>query len=400
MLSISEELSNFSSIDLESVEQKIGKIPDDMKYAIELYNKALEDIQNKNEDIAIIALKKAVSVYPAFYEAMNLMGVCYLNLGEEENARGMFNRVIQMDDNSIRAMHYLEQMDGSDSPDKDKSKLPKAKNNRKTKNPAKAIAWMNWISSGLSPERDPPYFFKYIVGFVLGVLCICLLWLFLPNQSPVVLRLGRSVNESQQMEKLKAENLDLNRQLDGLMTDLETARKTENQLRNEMDQYGKWSAILRNLQNLAEAGKYMDVVKEIEKDLSGLDLPEPIETEIIALNNECKPKAVSQLYSSAKKIYASNANARDPEVYKQSADEYKMVIRIIEELGLTPSNMAEIYYYGGKAIALSKSPSEQDAEEEAIRCFDTVISSEPGSKLASYAQARINELESGKEIKH
>ncbi|MCX7772860.1 MAG: hypothetical protein N2376_07085, partial [Clostridia bacterium] len=71
MLSISEELTNFKPINIENVEQKIGKIPEDMRNAIDMYNKALEDIANKNEDMAIIALKKAVALYPAFYEAMN-----------------------------------------------------------------------------------------------------------------------------------------------------------------------------------------------------------------------------------------------------------------------------------------------------------------------------------------
>ena len=111
MLNISEELSNFKTINVESLERKIGTIPDDMKNAIDLYNQALEDICGKNEDIAVIALKKAISIYPEFYEAMNLMGVCYDSMGDEENARTMFNRVIQMDDSSIRAARYLEQMD-------------------------------------------------------------------------------------------------------------------------------------------------------------------------------------------------------------------------------------------------------------------------------------------------
>ena len=77
MLDINEELSKFEFIDVESVEEKIGRIPDDMKNAIDLYNKALDDLKSKNEDIAIIALKKAIAIYPAFM-AMNPMGICFL----------------------------------------------------------------------------------------------------------------------------------------------------------------------------------------------------------------------------------------------------------------------------------------------------------------------------------
>ena len=62
--------------------------------------------------------------------------------------------------------------------------------------------------------------------------------------------------------------------------------------------------------------------------------------------------------------------------------------------------MAELYYYGGKAIALSEAPSKDEANLEAVRCFKAVISNFPGTKLASYSQARINEIEAGKLIKH
>ena len=63
--------------------------------------------------MAIIALKKAIAIYPAFYEAMNLIGVCYKSLGMRRR-RYMFNRVIEMDDSSIRAQQYLDRLDGKD----------------------------------------------------------------------------------------------------------------------------------------------------------------------------------------------------------------------------------------------------------------------------------------------
>lgn len=112
MFDIKEEMKHFKPIDLINLRQKLGQIPEDMQNAIELYNKALEDVASRNEDMAIIALKKAIAIYPAFYEAMNLMGVCYESLGDEENARIMFSKVIEMEDSSIRAQQYLDRLDG------------------------------------------------------------------------------------------------------------------------------------------------------------------------------------------------------------------------------------------------------------------------------------------------
>ncbi len=409
MLNISEELSHFQSIDIESVEQKIGNIPEDMKNAIDLYNKALEEIANKNEDIAIIALKKAIAIYPAFYEAMNLMGVCYNSLDDFDSARRMFSKVIQMDDNAIRASHYLDMMDGKIPLEEDKSKPTRprgrSKSNSKSKSKSKSVSsFMAWVGDGLSPENKHPYYLKYILGFVLGALVVCFVWLMVPMNKPLVIDFGKffskPVDDSGQVKALQADNQTLNSRLNDAMKALETAKETEKDLQDQMAQYVKWSGELRDLQNLADDGKYKDVVVAIEKNLAGLNLPPDIESEIIALNNACKPKAIRQFYDSAKAIYNSNAKAKALEAYQQSANEYRMAIRIMEELQEKPSYLGELYYYGGKAIALSESPSKEEANTEAVQCFKKVISASPGSKLASYSQSRINEIEDGKPIKH
>ena len=77
-----------------------------------------------------------------------------------------------------------------------------------------------------------------------------------------------------------------------------------------------------------------------------------------------------------------------------------MAISIIEETEDTSAYVVEIYYYGGKAIALSQYPSKEQAEAEAINCFETIISKWPNSVFANYSRARINEIEAGKTIKH
>jgi len=396
MINISEELSNFQPIDIESVEQKIGSIPEDMKNAIELYNKALDEISNNNEDIAIIALKKAISIYPAFYEAMNLMGICYVSIGDEDSARAMFKKVIDMDDNSVRASRYLASLDGNVSPE------GVTKSSRRKNQPSGFSTLASWLASGLSPERSKPYFIKYIIGFVAGILAMCLLWIFIPDHSPIIIdvksALGKSSKEQQVIDQLTKENRDLNNRLTEALQALETAKQTEKNLQDQMEQYIVWADTLRNLQDLAAAGKYKDVVSAVE-NFEG-EPPKKIKDEINNLYNQVKSKAIKQFYDSARNIYNSNAKAQDVEVYKKAADEYRMAIKLIEELNENPAYITEVYYYGGKAIALSQYPSKQEAEAEAVRCFDEVIRIAPGSKLASYARARINQIEAGETIKH
>ncbi len=398
MLNIKEELSRYELIDVKSVEEKIGIIPDDMKNAIDLYNKALDDLRSDNEDIAIIALKKAIAIYPAFYEAMNLMGICYLSLDDEYNARRMFNKVIKMEDNSLRASNYLDKLDGKIS-DGDSNNNARQKKYKKA-----ATETVSWLKSGLSPERSNPYYIKYILGFLLGFFTLVLVWILVPASSPININLDnifkKTESVSPQIEKLEKEKTELTNRLKDANEALKKSTDKEKELQSQIEQYAYWSEILRDLQKLADEGKYKDVVIQIERDLSGLEKPADIAAEISALNDECKPKAVTQFYEAGREIYKSNSNAKSVETYQEAASEYRMAIGIIEELDLKPNILTSVYYYGGKAIALSQYPSKEEAEQEALRCFRTVTEVAPRSEMASYAWGRINDIEAGRTIKH
>jgi len=388
MFDVNAELKQFKPIDLSSIRQKLGQIPEDMQNAIELYNKALEDVAGKNDDMAIIALKKAISIYPAFYEAMNLMGVLYESLGDEESARYMFNKVIEMDDSSIRAQQYLHMLDG-----KDDGRAAGGK--KREKNPV-----VSWLSRGLSPEKTTPFYLKYILGFVIGVIAMGVLWLLMPADKPLI-QISPKTDSSQQIQALKDENDRLNQVIDELRASLEQSNQKEKSLRDELEQYQAWSRTLRQLDSLAAAGKYRDLVVEVER-LEGMPIPAEIEQEIMLLYESSKPKAIGQIYESAKSIYDSNANNKSKDVYKQSADEFKMAIRIIEELddANKPNNTILIYYYGAKAIALSEYPSKDEAIQEALDIFNMIIENYPNSEYARYSRLRINEIESGRPVKH
>jgi len=396
MLDIKEELSKFEFIDIVNVEEKIGRIPDDMKNAIDLYNKALEDLRSNNEDIAIIALKKAIALYPAFYEAMNLMGICFLKLDDEDNARHMFNKVIQMDDNSIRASRYLDQLDGKISSDDDFTGKSKR---------ARRAGVAEWIKIGISPEKgNPPYYLKYILGALIGIVVMCIVWIAVPESSPVRIDFGdlfkKTADASPQVKKLEAENLELSTRLNEANEALRQANETEKALNKKYQDYVSWSGILRELEAMYLEGKYKDLVIKVERDLAGLEKPEDIALEIEELNKKSRPRSVTQFYESANAKYKSNANAKSVDVYREAADEFRMAIRIIEEMETKPGIAADTYYWGGKAVALSQYPSKEAAEEEALKYFNAVIEIAPKSNLAGSARSRIREIEEGKTIKH
>lgn len=92
MMDFKNELQNYSMIDLDRLSETNPNMPDNIKNSIQLYNKALEDFRAKSEDIAIIELKKAISLNPDFHEAMNLLGIFYMYIGENDKAAETFSK--------------------------------------------------------------------------------------------------------------------------------------------------------------------------------------------------------------------------------------------------------------------------------------------------------------------
>lgn len=107
MLNVYEELKNFSAIDIEALERK-GSVTGDEKSSYELYNKAIENLRQGNEDIAIIELKKAISLNSNFNEAANLLGLSYYIAQEYSLAAKVFQAVIDIEKNGIIAQSYLD----------------------------------------------------------------------------------------------------------------------------------------------------------------------------------------------------------------------------------------------------------------------------------------------------
>ncbi|HBQ64013.1 MAG TPA: hypothetical protein DD727_03645, partial [Clostridiales bacterium] len=115
MIDLQTELSAYRPLYPEQLTEKGYMLTEEISNALVLYNKALENLRNGNEDIAIIELKKALYFYPEFNEAVNLLGLCYAATNQLERAEAMFRHVITSETNSVLALGYLENMRTGDA---------------------------------------------------------------------------------------------------------------------------------------------------------------------------------------------------------------------------------------------------------------------------------------------
>jgi tetratricopeptide (TPR) repeat protein len=108
LLNLKQEIRDYQQIGLDDIVKKEPHISDDMRSSILLYNKALINLKQNSEDIAIIELKKSISLNPSFVDAMNLLGVCYLSLRDYERAMESFEKVLSIDNMNESATRYID----------------------------------------------------------------------------------------------------------------------------------------------------------------------------------------------------------------------------------------------------------------------------------------------------
>lgn len=83
---------------------------DNLNQAIVKYNGALAQIKQKSSDLAIIQLKKVITMNTNFVKAYCLLALVYIKEGDYEKARRQLNKVLEIDRTNPLANRYLNEI--------------------------------------------------------------------------------------------------------------------------------------------------------------------------------------------------------------------------------------------------------------------------------------------------
>lgn len=84
---------------------------DTINQTIKKYNQALTYCHQESLDLAIIQLKKVLSLNPKFIRAHQLLALLYINGEEWEKAKRELTKCIQIDTNNTTTLRYLKEVD-------------------------------------------------------------------------------------------------------------------------------------------------------------------------------------------------------------------------------------------------------------------------------------------------
>ncbi len=94
--------------------QKNARLLEKLSDGIKMYNNALEQFKQENNDLAVIQLKKAVDVNPSLVEANNLLTAYYLSVNQKLKAKKTIYKTLKIDKRNPKALEYLAELTSSE----------------------------------------------------------------------------------------------------------------------------------------------------------------------------------------------------------------------------------------------------------------------------------------------
>lgn len=368
-MDLKSELQNFKTINLEDIANGEGQIPDNIRNSVFLYNKAIESLKSGSEDIAVIELKKATSMNPRFYEAMNLLGICYSYIGDNDKAAEMFDRVMKAESNSILAANFIQRLGLNDSVQSQKGKPVKRpveqpgeplKRIRDTKEPAQPfrIKRQTMISA-----------LKIGAGLIAGALLAAVVFFSLPDKGPVN-------NEPTQADTSTTVNNDkalYEASLAELQGKYDLLQKDKDSAVQQADYY-KAVIKLYDIDALAAARKYENAADMLLL-MKTVEFKDAEKVKFDNLYKTVMPLAAKASYDQGYKLYNSRKYQDSLKKLEKVQVYYPQFYRMD----------AALYYMGRCCQALQDSRS-------AIALFQKLMNEYPASAYAKSAKVRINEL--------
>ena len=83
---------------------------DNLNTAIRKYNGAVDAVAHEGDDLAILQLKKAVSLNPKFIRAWQMLALIYMKYGQMDKARACLRKTLAIDVTNTTSMKYLREI--------------------------------------------------------------------------------------------------------------------------------------------------------------------------------------------------------------------------------------------------------------------------------------------------
>lgn len=344
--------------------QKNQTALDAMNQTIKKYNSALAAAQASNEDLAIIQLKKVVSLNPHFVRAQQLLALLYIKDEDYQKASKCLNRARRIDFNNTTTLRYMQEVG-----DKVASVVGKEKEG--AKKPPKKDPLSNVTPIGTYKEEKKSLMpvVYVIIGAIVGLAVSFILL------RPTLQKNGSSdgsqiSNTNDQLAVQSSQISSLQKEKEALEEDVAELRKqiedADTTAQNKVASYEK---LLKGIQAYLDDDKIQAAIEVAECKKSDFDSKEAksLFTKVSTVSEAQIQALVRQGKSTA---YSS---------YDEAIAIYKKILQLDEDHQEAMYQMAYCYQKKGD-------------NKKAKKWYEKAIEADGNSSIASQARTHLEEV--------
>lgn len=334
---------------------------------VKKYNQALAYCQQDSLDLAIIQLKKVLSMNPRFVQAHQLLALLYLNNQDWEKAKKELEKCLKIDTNNTTTLRYLKEVEEMMPPEEERVKKKK-----------EAIVYQSGNDTVIQPVGKKEIVgFQTLINIAIGaVIGVGIAWyLILPA------RVQQAQSNANAQLKTVNEQLDAKTvEVNDLTQQIESLTQEKNTLSSNLDAAQGANATIEAYTDLIEAalmyinqtGDEMAISEELE--LIDTEFVEKDATESFQTLYRTLLEAVGPVV--AESYYNTGYEAFRAEEYDTAIENLEKAYKYDPENGEALYNIANSYYRSGnttKAVEIYKQVIEQFPDTEKARKAENYI---------------------------
>ena len=343
---------------------------DTINQTIKKYNQSLLYCQQGSEDLAIIQLKKVLSLNPKLVKAHQLLALLYIKTEEYERAERELKRALAIDKTDNVSLHYQAEL--AELTGKPAGRSPKAEKEKKDGKNPDIISYTSGNETIIMPaaykeNTGVNVILNIFIGLVVGV---ALMW-FLAVPAKVQSVRSETADQireySDQLAARQTEINDLQSQLDALQgdgqTEEETAEAESNDYELLIDAYTSFQA-----SDTEGAAASLDQVD-----------PEQLSDNARAIYNEIYGTVHAD---EVQALFDAGSAAYDAQNYEEAVTNLQRVVDYDERY----SDGYALYY-------LARSYENLGQNDQALEMFQRFAAAYPGTQRATYSNNAIARLQ-------
>ncbi len=368
---------NFANDYIDKVQSNAARL-ESINQTIKKYNQALVYCNQDSKDLAMIQLKKVLSLNPRFVRAHQLLALLHMEMEDWERAERELRKCVDIDRNNTQTLRYLQEVEWMLAPDESVRQTARRKKDESVRYQSENELIIQPLNVKEPKSGGVSTLVNIGIGLAIGLAAAC--FLVVPavrtevnNEAQKTITEISNVSDAKtvRMQELEKEIQDLTREREGLSQELQGYVGEEGTLQ-VIDSLLSAAAIYLETQDEAATAASLEAIQQ-------------------AVNLEEVSEGFRGLYQALLAAIGPNLSVSYFTEGNESfrTEDFTAAIESFSKAVYYDATNAEAWYY------LARSYQRNEDYENAIASYDKVIELFPGTQRARQSQTERDRLDVG-----